>query len=56
VPLTLNGEGEMEDGILGTALIQERLTLFPDIRRLAEKASEFRGEVLSQPSALTWTG
>ncbi len=56
VPLTLNGEGEMEDGILGTALIQERLTLFPDIRRLAEKASEFRGEVLSdtsQPSAPT---
>ncbi len=42
VPRYLNEEGAVEDGILGTAVIQNRLTLFPDIRRLYEKG--VRGE------------
>ncbi len=42
VPLTLNEDSYMEDGILGTAIVQERMTLFPDIYHLLEKADPGR--------------
>jgi len=37
VPLMLDEESHVEDGILGTAIVQDRMTLFPDIYRLFEK-------------------
>ncbi|MGE4298828.1 MAG: chemotaxis protein CheW [Desulfovibrionaceae bacterium] len=37
-PIHLNTESYMEDGLLGTDIIEGHLTLFPDIYRLIEKA------------------
>jgi|GEM_PF-6837 len=37
-PVNLNTESYMEDGLLGTDIIAEHLTLFPDIYRLIELA------------------
>ncbi|MCP4112513.1 MAG: hybrid sensor histidine kinase/response regulator [Desulfobacteraceae bacterium] len=37
-PLILNRESHIEDGLLGTAIVQGNMTLFPDISRLLEKA------------------
>lgn len=37
VPLILNEESHIDDGILGTAIVQDRMTLFPDIYYLFEK-------------------
>ena len=37
-PINLNTESYMEDGLLGTDIIEGHLTLFPDIYRLIEKA------------------
>ncbi len=37
-PLQLNRESHMEDGLLGTALIRDHMTLFLDIYRLIERA------------------
>ncbi len=37
-PLTLNEKSHTEDGILGSGIIQDRMTLFPDVYRLLEKA------------------
>jgi two-component system chemotaxis sensor kinase CheA len=42
VPLSLNEKSYVEDGILGTAVVQSRMTLFPDIYRLFEKAEPER--------------
>lgn len=42
VPLSLNEKSYVEDGILGTAVVQSRMTLFPDIYRLFEKAEPDR--------------
>ncbi|MBF0451112.1 MAG: chemotaxis protein CheW [Candidatus Magnetomorum sp.] len=36
-PMQLNIESYMEDGLLGTAIVQKRLTLFLDIYRLIER-------------------
>ena len=37
-PISLNTDSYTEDGLLGTDVIDGRITLFPDIYRLAEKA------------------
>lgn len=37
VPLDLRNDSFMEDGLLGTQIIDDHLTLFPDIYRLIEK-------------------
>jgi len=42
VPLMLDENSHVEDGILGTAVVQDRMTLFPDIWRLLEKADPRR--------------
>ena len=39
VPLTLSENSHIEDGIIGTAIVKDRMTLFPDIWRLLEKAA-----------------
>ncbi len=44
VPLTLNTESHIEEGVMGTAVVQGRLTLFPDIWYLLEKAAPNRPE------------
>lgn len=35
-PSTLNEESYMEDGILGTAILRNRLTIFPDVYRMVD--------------------
>lgn len=42
VPLILNTESHKEEGLMGTAIVQGRLTLFPDIWYLLEKAKPAR--------------
>lgn len=44
VPLALNTDSHREEGIMGTAVVQGRLTLFPDIWYLLEKAAPTRTE------------
>ncbi len=36
-PLTLNTESYLEDGLLGSAIIRDKMTLYPDIYRIIEK-------------------
>lgn len=38
VPIELNEESYMEDGLLGTAIVRDRMTLFIDMFRLAERS------------------
>ncbi len=56
VPLTLNEESHVEDGILGTAIVSDRMTLFPDIYRLLEKADSGRREDVSDVSTTSDVG
>ncbi len=44
VPLILDTDSLREEGLMGTAVVQERLTLFPDIWYLLEKAAPDRPE------------
>ena len=44
VPLILDTDSLREEGLMGTAVVQDRLTLFPDIWYLLEKAAPDRPE------------
>ena len=52
-PMMLNEQSCMTDGILGTAVLQNRITLFPDIPGLLEKVapSEYTGPTPENPEA-----
>lgn len=54
-PMEMSSDGYLEDGVLGTASIRGKLSVYPDIYRLLEKAdpewSEARQDACEEPEA-----
>lgn len=59
VPLELNIDSYMEDGLLGTAIVRDKMTLFLDVCRLIEKTDKrplLYGEVADGGAVVGGTG